>query len=371
MNRVKTGPASLHPSGYGVVPVALMRHSGADVHHRAVYAATASAIDFDTGAGEVRLRRIAERSGMAEAAARRKLADLETWGFLRIIRVSGRANRYWLLPTPCVTEHLQTEAAADRASTPEDSGRRGGTSSKGPTQHAQDPSPVNNLPEADLPDQAPASHAQGTPLSSTQETPLAHASDSSEALPELGPELAGATSTHTPLIEINKTRSLRKAVGRQAADDATTEVTDRIQRGEAVERRWALAREIGECYRGRCRNRSHAGLHGAEALTYHKARRADTAQEDRAQRAQGRVPRSEPDAHFELEKRRQLAEMTRQIVVPAEDAMETRSVSSTITYAAPRIMDVSLVAAPGDPTIEAATALILAEFPGSEIMADA
>ena len=65
---------------------------------------------------------------------------------------------------------------------------------------------------------------------------------------------------------------------------------------------------------------------------------------------------------------------TRQIVVSEEDATETRSASSSITDAAPRSMDVSLVAdaaAPGDRTIEAATALILAEFPGSEIMADA
>lgn len=119
---------------------------------------------------------------------------------------------------------------------------------------------------------------------------------------------AGARRTSDLSIdEVEAGRRLRKAVGRQWADLALEEVRAREVHGLPVLSRWALAREIAECYRGQCRDRCHSELHGPEALSYHAGRRADWEQEARTRHRGPTSTLDQDDDGLEAERRRQHA----------------------------------------------------------------
>jgi hypothetical protein len=79
----------------------------------------------------------------------------------------------------------------------------------------------------------------------------------------------------------------------------------------AVGRPAALARELAECYKAAeaCRTPSHGELHGLKAMHYHRARRLDYAQQERAE-GRRRDSGWESDADdLAAERERQLAEV--------------------------------------------------------------
>ncbi|MGH2681021.1 MAG: helix-turn-helix domain-containing protein [Actinomycetota bacterium] len=57
---VTSPPGARHRGSYGIVPVALMRHPVATARHIAVYASLASVVDFRSGQGPARYRRISQ-----------------------------------------------------------------------------------------------------------------------------------------------------------------------------------------------------------------------------------------------------------------------------------------------------------------------
>lgn len=129
-----------------------------------------------------------------------------------------------------------------------------------------------------------------------------------------GANAAGASRTGCGnLNEVEAGRRLRKAVGRRFADLAIEEVNARLTHGEPVLSQWGLARQLAECYAGRCRDRSHSDLHGLEAIAYHAARRRDWEQEARGADARRRgatftLPEDDP---VEEVRRRQLEALAR------------------------------------------------------------
>ncbi len=97
-----SGPSALHPGGWAAVPLALLRHP--DVSHVdvAVYAAIASGANYVNGLGVARMwtARIAERAHVSRRTVRRAVVRLEEqFKLVRVVRRSGLANEYVLLPT--------------------------------------------------------------------------------------------------------------------------------------------------------------------------------------------------------------------------------------------------------------------------------
>lgn len=92
-------PGALHPDGFGVVPVALMRRAEATAAHIAVYAAIASCADTRDGVAEARLRRLVDRSRCSRRTVQRKLKDLMEWGFVAVVERPGQSNSLILQPT--------------------------------------------------------------------------------------------------------------------------------------------------------------------------------------------------------------------------------------------------------------------------------
>ena len=131
-----------------------------------------------------------------------------------------------------------------------------------------------------------------------------------------GTDVAGAGRTRYVNLneeeEARRRRSIRKAVGENRAHLALLEVDARIAHGELVLSRWTLARVLGDCYAGRCRNRTHSDLHGAEAIAYHASRRRDWEQEQRAAAARQRGPTATipDDDPIEEVRRRQVEALT-------------------------------------------------------------
>jgi len=131
-----------------------------------------------------------------------------------------------------------------------------------------------------------------------------------------GTDVAGAGRTRCVNLneeeEARRRRNLRKAVGEERAHLALLEVDARLEHGEPVLSRWTLARVLGDCYAGRCRNRTHSDLHGAEAIAYHASRRRDWEQEQRAAAARQRGPTATipDDDPIEEARRRQVEALT-------------------------------------------------------------
>lgn len=120
-------PSTLHSGGFGHVPIALQRDPRASSEHIDVYAAISGAVGYRSGAGEVRRRRIIERSKRKRQIVTRAVADLESWGYLEASSRPGRPILYRLLPTGPVD--LGQERRADAlASDPHRTGRIGGRS---------------------------------------------------------------------------------------------------------------------------------------------------------------------------------------------------------------------------------------------------
>lgn len=92
-------PGALHPDGFGVVPVALMRRAEATAAHIAVYAAIASCADTRDGVAEARLRRLVDRSRCSRRTVQRKLKDLMEWGLVAVVERPGQSNSLILQPT--------------------------------------------------------------------------------------------------------------------------------------------------------------------------------------------------------------------------------------------------------------------------------
>lgn len=92
-------PGALHPEGFGVVPIALMRREEATAAHIAVYAAIASCADTRDGVAEARLRRLVDRSRCSRRTVQRKLRDLMEWGLVSVVARPGRACSLILQPT--------------------------------------------------------------------------------------------------------------------------------------------------------------------------------------------------------------------------------------------------------------------------------
>jgi hypothetical protein len=120
-------PSTLHPGGFGHVPVALMRDPRAEDEHVDVYAAISSALRFKDGEGEVRMRRIAERAHRRPHTVRRAEADLKSWGYLDVIERDGCPKFYRLLPTAPQRAEAERERRKDaEALDPVATGRIGG-----------------------------------------------------------------------------------------------------------------------------------------------------------------------------------------------------------------------------------------------------
>ena len=259
--------SDLHPAGFAAVPVALLLDPAAESADILVYAAIASDVNFKTGRSDprrgTRRLRILERSGIRDLRTFRASRDrLRRLGYLSVTFRRGRAPIYELLPTTdAVIGRLQTDQAADLDAAPDASGARGGSRVGAST------SP--------------------TPGASTSPTPQSSAEDVREDAG--GTSRVGASTS--PTLTESGVASLRQAVGRKAADDAIAEVEFRIAHPEVageVTTPDGLAREIGECYRGRCRKPDHSDLHGTAARDYHRGRRADFEQAERETTARAR-----------------------------------------------------------------------------------
>jgi hypothetical protein len=278
-----TGPLSArHPGGFAAVPLALLLNPDHRPLHVAVYAAVASVVDHQTGrTGEgpraAHRARLLERAGLKDPhAIARALADLEGWGFLKVSRLRGAPAIYETIPTTAdpvrsprtrVVRSPRTRVVRSTCTVPQ-KGSEGSEVAGGTTQGAE----------------------PGTPQ-------VVRPNDTTGGTP-------------TPAFTERDTARLHRAVGTKAAADAIAEVHFRIAHPEVagpVERPAGLAREIGECYRGRCRKKEHGNLHGDAARDYHRGRRADFELKNRAEGRRRRARTTDPDHDFEDERRRQLA----------------------------------------------------------------
>lgn len=126
-------PGTLHPGGFGHVPIALQRDPRAKPEHIGVYAAISGALDFSRGEGEVRRRRIVERSKRGRGTVLRAVADLVSWGYVETHERPGRPTLFRVMPTGPVD--LVAERRADAvAADPTKTGRLGGKSKGRPSE---------------------------------------------------------------------------------------------------------------------------------------------------------------------------------------------------------------------------------------------
>lgn len=320
-NRQSRGPSPYrenHPSGYGRVPNALMWDPRTKPGHMSTYAAVAGRPPDEEGWRLALNGYLKKRSKLGYAALHRHLKDLERWEYLEIHHRPGRQSRFRLLDTEEIPkEELAEEEAAHLAATPEQSGKRGGRPKKGLASHARDP--LGDSGEKGLAShtrgfrKGVASHARGTLAS--------HARDIEEERRGRDLEIAGALKPHLQGMNqteiLKRIRNLRKAVGNEEGYDALEEVLYRLQHPEKfnrpVEKPFAVAREIGESSAGRSRQPEH-DLSGDAERNYHRARRVDTEQEERAARAlyRDRPPlETDPEVEELQERERLVADLRR------------------------------------------------------------
>lgn len=307
----EVGLGDLHPGGFAHCPMALIAHPEAKLPlDAAVYLAVASLVDFKTwrshpvlGGRQVRLL---ERSGIKDPRAlRRSLDRLLRLGFIAEARRPGRSSLFELLPTgPEVLDRLQADRNEDLAAAPEPSGGRGGSA-------------------------RPPASTEGTPPASTEGTPPASTEGTFQNPSEPFRDSAGGTprdpaSTEGTLTD-GQIANLRRAVGNDLAEDAIAEVRFRQRHPEvagAVERPAGLARELAECYGGNCRTPRHGNLHGTAARDYHRGRRADYDQKDRADQNRLRTRSTDPDDSLEANRVSQIAALRSEFPQPLKEAAE-------------------------------------------------
>ena len=177
---------SRHPGGYAVVPIAMLRDGHLTVADRAVYAAIASAVNFDTWSGRVRQARIADRSGLRDRRAIvGSIRRLTMAGYLTVDDQRGGARVFTLLPTESIRE-LEAERRADaEAADPAVTGAIGGHS-KAPCVSRGEPSQGPSLPTPKTPcvgrTRPPASDV-GTPQESFQNSPVVLLPESWKTVP--------------------------------------------------------------------------------------------------------------------------------------------------------------------------------------------
>jgi hypothetical protein len=269
----------LYPDGFAVVPLALMKQAGKKAKHLAVFSALYS-LAYQEGAllvaRDARNRRLCERAGVSRNTLRLVLTDLEEWGYVDVRRRAGFPTTYVLLPVESdVSAALEVDRVEDRANHPEIAAVRGAASGDDPPRDSEQGVEQRQpeAPRADLPYPPRSSDTGPAPELRALHKTLQDAS------------LDGGCDEPHPLFnDATRVKNLRKAVGRHAADAAIDEVAFRLEHpgaAGAVSEPWALARAIGECYAGRCRDDSHSELHGGSAKDYHRGRRADFAATER------------------------------------------------------------------------------------------